>query len=119
MDKLVVAQDLRPLHRRCHFAQQSEPRKADPRSKLRLAIAALAALLLAPGIAAAGPIPCTDIPLAQRFLDKLQPGPNTRAAQRHLNRAKQARSEAKCSAELRKVDYYARRAAAADKQAKH
>jgi hypothetical protein len=105
MDKLVVAQDLR--------------RKAGPGSMLRLAITALAALLLASGIAAAAPIPCSDIPLAQRFVDKLRPGPNTRAAQRHLNRAKQAHSEAKCSAELSKVDYYARRSAAADKQAGH
>jgi hypothetical protein len=83
---------------------------------MRLAIVGLALALMAPGLAVAAPIPCSDIPKAQRFLDGLQPGPNTRAAQRHLNAAKHAHSKRRCSAELRKVDFYARRSAAADKR---
>ena len=83
---------------------------------MRVACLGLALLLLSPGLAAAAAIPCSDIPKAQRFLDGLRPGPNTRAAQRHLDAAKRAKSEHQCSAELRKVDYYARRSAAADKR---
>lgn len=86
----------------------------------RLGIGALAlgaALLLATGAAAMPPIPCSDIPLAQRYLGGLQPGPNTRAAQQHLDAAKRAHSEAECDKELRQVDLYARRSTAADKKA--
>jgi hypothetical protein len=78
---------------------------------------AAAALVLPLSIAAAAPIPCSDIPMAQNFLNKLKPGPNTRAAQHHLDLAKQAKSESQCSAELAEVDKYARRSAAADKRA--
>lgn len=78
-----------------------------------LVLAAIA--VLAPAAAAADPIPCSDIPMAQDFLNKLKPGPNTRAAQHHLDLARQARSATQCSAELAEVDKYARRSAAADK----
>jgi hypothetical protein len=84
--------------------------------RARLAAVAVALVLMVPGLAAAAPIPCSDIPEAQRFIDGLRPGPNTRAAQQHLNAAKHARSKRRCSAELRKVDFYARRSAAADKR---
>ena len=72
--------------------------------------------LFAPGLAAAA-IPCSDLPKAQSFVDGLKPGPNTRAAQSHLDAAKTAASPEQCSAELQKVDYYARRSAAADRRA--
>lgn len=71
---------------------------------------------LAPGMAAAA-IPCSDLPQAEQFMTKLRPGPNTRAAQRHLEAAKRATSEKQCSAELQQVDKYARRSLAADKRA--
>ena len=87
-------------------------------ARLRIGALALgAALLLATGAAAMPPIPCSDIPLAQRYLGGLQPGPNTRAAQEHLDAAKRAHSEAECDKELRQVDLYARRSTAADKKA--
>ncbi len=60
---------------------------------------------------------CSQVPEAQRFVDGLHPGPNTSAAQKHLDAAKNAPNEARCSAELKRVDYYARRSAAADKHA--
>jgi hypothetical protein len=85
----------------------------------RIVLAAVAALMLWPGLAAAAAIPCSDIPKAQHFLNGLRPGPNTRAAQRHLDAAKRAKSPRQCSAELRKVDDYARRSAAADRHLKH
>jgi hypothetical protein len=85
---------------------------------MRRAALALAALMFWPGLAAAAAIPCSDIPKAQHFLAGLRPGPNTRAAQRHLDAAKRAKSPRQCSAELRKVDYYARRSAAADRRHK-
>ena len=75
--------------------------------------AALLAVLV-PSVAAAA-IPCSDLPLAERFVQTLRPGPNTRAAQRHLEAARHASSPRQCSAELRQVDKYARRSAAADK----
>ncbi|HUN48529.1 MAG TPA: hypothetical protein VMU85_18515 [Stellaceae bacterium] len=82
-----------------------------------LLAAAVVAALLPVSVASAAPIPCSDIPMAQSFLNKLKPGPNTRAAQHHLDLAKQAKSESQCSAELAEVDKYARRSAAADKRA--
>ncbi len=85
---------------------------------MRRAAVALAALMLWPGLAAAAAIPCSEIPKAQHFVAGLRPGPNTRAAQRHLDAAKRAKSPRQCSAELRKVDYYARRSAAADRRHK-
>lgn len=75
--------------------------------------------LLLPGVAAAAPIPCSDLPMAESFVQKLRPGPNTTAAQRHLEAAKHARSDGQCSAELRQVDKYAKRSVAADKRAAH
>jgi hypothetical protein len=76
--------------------------------------AALLAFLL-PSVASAA-IPCSDLPQAERFVQTLRPGPNTRAAQRHLEAARHASSEKRCSAELQQVDKYARRSAAADKR---
>ena len=76
--------------------------------------AALLALLL-PSVASAA-IPCSDLPQAERFVQTLRPGPNTRAAQHHLEAARHASSQRQCSAELRQVDKYARRSAAADKR---
>lgn len=80
-----------------------------------LLIAAL--LLLPPAAASAKLLPCSEIPAAQRFVDGLKPGPNTRAAQQHLDAAKRAHSDKECDKELRQVDKYARRSAAADKGA--
>src|SRR5262249_48706596 len=62
-------------------------------------------------------IPCSDIPAAQRFVEGLKPGPNTEQAKRHLEAAKAAKSDQGCDKELRLVDKYARRSAAADKRA--
>lgn len=80
------------------------------------AIAAFLVLLTPQLAAAATSFSCSQIPDAQRFVDKLQPGPNTSAAQTHLDVAKHAGSEQACVAELRQVDKYARRSAAADKR---
>jgi hypothetical protein len=84
---------------------------------MRVAIlgAALALGAFAPTVASAA-IPCSDIPKAQGFVDRLRPGPNTREAQRHLQAAKHARSPRRCSIELARVDHYARRSAAADRR---
>jgi hypothetical protein len=84
----------------------------------RAALVTAAAILLAPGVAAAAAaaITCADIPKAQHFVDGLKPGPNTAAAQRHLDAAKKARSEKQCVSELGKVNYYAKRSAAADRR---
>jgi hypothetical protein len=78
-----------------------------------LTLAAFA--FFAPALPAAA-MTCADIPAAQGFVDKLQPGPNTSAAQTHLNAAKAAGSEAQCVAELKQVNRYAERSAAADKR---
>jgi hypothetical protein len=83
---------------------------------MRTLVLAAIAVLAHAAAAAADPIPCSDIPTAQDFLNKLKPGPNTRAAQHHLDLARQARSATQCSAELAEVDKYARRSAAADKR---
>jgi hypothetical protein len=80
---------------------------------LTVTLAAFA--FLAPALPAAA-MTCADIPAAQGFVDKLQPGPNTTAAQTHLNAAKAAGSEAQCVAELKQVNKYAERSAAADKR---
>ncbi|GEM_PF-2371186 len=69
-----------------------------------------------PARAASG-ITCAQLPKAAEFVDtKLKPGPNTDAAERHLAAAQSAKSEAQCVAELRKVDYYAKRSLAADRR---
>lgn len=77
-------------------------------------------MLASPALAqAATQISCSQIPDAQHFVDGLKPGPNTRAAQQHLDAAKsasQAGNDKQCVAELSRVNYYARRSAAADKR---
>lgn len=81
----------------------------------------LAAPSLGPSIAqAATPqITCSQVPEAQRFVDGLKPGPNTRAAQEHLDAAKRAAdagNDRQCVSELGRVNDYATRSAAADKR---
>ena len=71
--------------------------------------------IVAPAIAQSTGISCSDLPVAAAFVGKLQPGPNTSAAEKHLEAAKYASSDKQCVAELRQVDYYARRSAAADR----
>ncbi len=83
---------------------------------MRALIGTIAAFVFLAPAAAQAAIPCSDIPKAQHFIDNLRPGPNTRAAHRHLDAAKRATSESHCSAELSEVDKYARRSAAADKR---
>ena len=86
---------------------------------------AAAFLLAAPtfvyaqGQAGAPRITCSQIPQAQRFVDGLKPGPNTRAAQQHLDAAKQAAdsgNDRECVSELTRVNDYATRSANADKR---
>jgi hypothetical protein len=77
----------------------------------------LAFALLAPAFSVSAAITCAEVPEAQGFVDTLKPGPNTSAAQRHLDAAKSAGSEKQCVAELRQVDKYAKRSAAADRRA--
>jgi hypothetical protein len=65
-------------------------------------------------------ITCSQIPDAQRFIQGLKPGPNTRAAQEHLDAAKQAANagnDGQCVSELTRVNDYATRSANADKRA--
>jgi hypothetical protein len=76
------------------------------------------ALILMPSFAWADPIPCSDLPKAEQFVhERLRPGPNTTEALRHLELAKQAKTERECSDELAAVDVFARRSLAADKAA--
>jgi hypothetical protein len=60
---------------------------------------------------------CPGISATQHQINRLRPGPNTRAAQRHLDAARRARSDAACRRELLQADRYARRSAAADRRA--
>jgi hypothetical protein len=94
---------------------------------MRLMFAALVAgIVLAPVLAQAqgqaktqaqSPITCAQLPKAAEFVNtKLKPGPNTDAAKRHLEAAQHATSDQQCVAELRKVDYYAKRSLAADRR---
>lgn len=90
---------------------------------MRLMFAAFAAgLILVPVLAhaqtqAQSQITCAQLPKAAEFVNtKLQPGPNTDAAKRHLEAAQHATSDQQCIAELRKVDYYAKRSMAADRR---
>jgi hypothetical protein len=86
---------------------------------MKLLVAALAAGALLTAAAANAEntgISCSELPQAAAFVGTLKPGPNTRAAERHLEAAKSASSEQKCVAELRQVDHYARRSAAADRR---
>ena len=83
---------------------------------------AAACLLAAPTLAqaATSQITCSQIPDAQHFLDGLHPGPNTSAAQQHLDAAKRAAKagdDKQCVSELGRVNYYATRSADADKRA--
>jgi hypothetical protein len=83
-------------------------------------LAALVALvLLAPGAATAQQITCSQLPAAQRYVEHLRPGPNTRAAQAHIDAAKAATSDRQCVAELHRADIYAKRSAAADRRGRH
>jgi hypothetical protein len=80
----------------------------------------LAVALPAPGraqAAQAAGLSCAEIPAAENFVAGLHPGPNTRAAQRHLAAARRARTNSGCAAELRQVDRYAKASAAADRRA--
>jgi hypothetical protein len=81
---------------------------------MRAVLALVATVFLATPVLAADKIECAQIPHAQSFIDGLKPGPNTQAAQRHLDAAKNAKSDKDCVAELGKVNYYAKRSAAAD-----
>lgn len=83
--------------------------------RIRLVMLAIG-LLIAPDMAQAQ-ITCSQLPKAAEFVNtKLKPGPNTDAAKRHLAAAEHATSNAQCVAELRKVDYYAKRSMAADRR---
>ena len=82
---------------------------------MRSIFATAALLLLAAPALAATQIECSQIPHAQAFIDGLKPGPNTKLAQQHLDAAKKAKSDKQCVDELGKVNYYAKRSAAADK----
>jgi hypothetical protein len=90
---------------------------APRRNSMRVAFFLVAAVLLATPALAAANIQCSQIPDAQAFIDKLKPGPNTKAAQAHLDAAKAAKSDQDCVTELGKVNYYAKRSAAADARA--
>ena len=77
-------------------------------------------LVHAQGQTRAPRITCSQIPEAQRFVEALKPGPNTRAAQQHLDAAKQAANagnDQQCVSELTRVNDYATRSANADKRA--
>lgn len=91
---------------------------------IALAATAAAAAFLLVGSplthAATSHITCSQIPDAQRFVGGLQPGPNTSAAQQHLDAAKRAADagdDRQCVSELGRVNTYASRSAAADKRA--
>lgn len=73
--------------------------------------------LFAADAAMAAAIACPGIPATQGQINRLKPGPNTRAARRHLDAARRAKSDAACRRELRQADSYARRSAAADRRA--
>ena len=83
---------------------------------MRVLIATAAVLLSLASLPATAAISCADIPAAQKFVDGLKPGPNTKAAQTHLDAAKSASSDSQCIAELNQVNKYAARSAAADKR---
>lgn len=78
-------------------------------------IVAIAALLAAGPALAAPHISCSEIPKAEAFLHKLKPGPNTRAAWKHLELAKHAKSDHDCVMQLGAVNYFAKKSLAADK----
>jgi hypothetical protein len=74
-----------------------------------------AVLLAASPALAASQITCSQIPKAEAFLHKLKPGPNTRAAWKHLELAKHAKSDHACVTQLGEVNYYAKKSMRADK----
>lgn len=80
-----------------------------------IAVTIVVLFLAAPSMADAA-ISCSQLPAAQGYVDKLRPGPNTQQAQRHLDAARAATSDSGCVAELRQVNKYARRSAAADRR---
>lgn len=85
---------------------------------MRMLVATLIAGLLAVPSLAQAQVTCAQLPKAAEFVNtKLKPGPNTDAAKRHLAAAQHATSDAQCVAELRQVDYYAKRSMAADRHA--
>jgi len=53
---------------------------------------------------------------AERYVDQLRPGPNTRAAERYIEAARRAPTERQCFADLRQADFYARRSASLDRR---
>lgn len=84
---------------------------------MRVLVAAFAAsIALLPSLPAAAASCRSEIQSAASYVDQLRPGPNTRAAKRHLSAARRARSERACMAELRQVNTYAQRSAAADRR---
>jgi hypothetical protein len=84
---------------------------------MRVTVAAVAALVVfAPALPAMAQSCSSEIEAAQRFVDKLRPGPNTRQAERHIAAARRARSERQCMAELRRANTFAERSAAADRR---
>jgi hypothetical protein len=83
---------------------------------MRVLVVTAVTLFCLASLPAAAAISCADIPAAQKFVDGLRPGPNTRAAQAHLDAAKSAGSDRQCVAELKQVNKYAARSAAADKR---
>ena len=84
---------------------------------MRIIFATAVLMFAAAPAMAATQIQCAQIPHAQSFVDGLKPGPNTKAAQLHLDAAKKAKSDKECVSELGKVNYYAKRSADADKRA--
>jgi hypothetical protein len=84
---------------------------------MRIIFATAVLMLAAAPAMAATQIQCAQIPQAQSFVDGLKAGPNTKAAQLHLDAAKKAKSDTECVNELGKVNYYAKRSANADKRA--
>jgi hypothetical protein len=96
------------------LAQQQAPPPPAPQAPPTQAVAPASAPTDSRGFS------CAQIPAAQHFLDGLRPGPNTSRAQQHLDAAKSAQAannDQQCVAELRQVDHYARRSAAADRHA--
>jgi hypothetical protein len=79
----------------------------------------VAAIIALPALAWGAEITCSQVPDAQRYVEGLRPGPNTSRALQHLDLARSAPSEAQCVSELRIVDRYAKRSAAADRRAAH
>ncbi|MGH6980817.1 MAG: hypothetical protein ACREFC_06385 [Stellaceae bacterium] len=80
-------------------------------------LVAAGALFAASPAMATSQITCAQIPRAEAFLDKLKPGPNTRAAWKHLELAQHAKSDHACVTQLGEVNYFAKKSMRADKVA--